>query len=148
MRTLPFLSNVAVALLRAVCMLPVATKASGGAAVGLGFEVAVAIGVGARLVEDVVAPLAPPEGVAVGLVGVLAQPASPTTTTRPTNVRRNEGGSGRRDFPPSRSGLAATSAAAQRARSATLGGAWKSAGWGRFRTSFVMASWQRAAGYG
>jgi hypothetical protein len=69
-------------------MLPVATKESGGGVVGTGLEVGVTdpvgVGVGAMLVLEVAAPLAPPEGDVLGLVGVLAQPASPTTSTRPT----------------------------------------------------------------
>ena len=77
MRTLPFFSNVAVALLRAVCRLPVATKVSGGAGVGEGVGVGMAVGL---TIADAVA-LGGAEGVALGTLGVLEQPRNPMSAT-------------------------------------------------------------------
>jgi len=70
MRTLPFFRSVAVASLRAVCMLPVATNLSGGTGVGVGLGEGLGEGVG--LGEGLGLGEGVGEGVAVGLATAVA----------------------------------------------------------------------------
>src|ERR1035437_9610865 len=102
MRTLPFLSGVAVAPSRAVCMLPVGTKLS-GRDVGLGEGVGVGDGVTVGLA--IAEALALGDGVEAGLVGALEQPASPMTAMRLASAKRKPGDFGR--GAPVHGGLAA-----------------------------------------